>query len=267
MKKLIKKLLIVTVVVAMVVTAMPLTGIDFSDLFTVKTEAASAINRAGDYEVRRGSNYVYITKYCGNDVDVVIPSELKGKPVVGIQEDCFSGSSAADATPEQQACAKIKSVTIPETVEDIGARAFKGCVSLEKINFSEGLYDIDASAFEDCEKLTKIKAKERKCNYKAISQEKLENQVYEMLMFKLFPNEEAIRAYVDFYVEKKSNDNYEQKQIAQYEKQLKSVQKKIDNIMMAVIQGIGIETAKDYLAPLEEDKKQLNKLIDQAKNS
>ena len=36
---------------------------------------------------------------------------------------------------------------------------------------------------------------------------------------------------------------------------------------MAVMQGIGIETAKDYLAPLEEDKKQLNKLIDQAKNS
>ena len=108
MKKLIKKLLIVTVVVAMVVTAMPLTGIGFSDLFTVKTEAASAINRAGDYEVRRGSNYVYITKYYGNAVDVVIPSELKGKPVVGIQEDCFSGSTAADATPEQQACAKIK---------------------------------------------------------------------------------------------------------------------------------------------------------------
>ena len=51
---------------------------------------------------------------------------------------------------------KNKSVTIPETVEDIGARAFKGCVSLEKINFSEGLYDIKASAFEDCEKLTKI---------------------------------------------------------------------------------------------------------------
>lgn len=156
MKKLIKKLLIVTVVVAMVITAMPLTGIDFSDLFTVKTEAASAINRAGDYEVRRGSNYVYITKYYGNDVDVVIPSELKGKPVVGIQEDCFSGSTAAAATPEQQACAKIKSVTIPETVEDIGARAFKGCVSLEKINFSEGLYDIKASAFEGCEKLTEI---------------------------------------------------------------------------------------------------------------
>ena len=111
------------------------------------------------------------------------------------------------------------------------------------------------------------KAKVRKCKYKAISQEKLENQVYEMLMFKLFPNEEAIRAYVDFYVEKKSNDSYEQKQIAQYEKQLKSVQKKIDNIMMAVMQGIGIETAKDYIAPLEEDKKQLNKLIDQAKNS
>ena len=85
------------------------------------------------------------------------------------------------------------------------------------------------------------KAKVRKCKYKAISQEKLENQVYEMLMFKLFPNEEAIRSYVDFYVEKKSNDSYEQKQISQYEKQLKSVQKKIDNIMMAVMQGIGIK--------------------------
>lgn len=158
MKKFIKKLLILTVVVAMVVTAMPLTGIDFSEFFTIKTEAATDRNRAGDYGIqnRIGSDYVYITQYYGNDVDVVIPSELKGKPVVGLKADCFSGSTAADATPEQQACAKIKSVTIPETVEDICARAFKGCVSLEKINFSEGLYEIDESAFEGCEKLTEI---------------------------------------------------------------------------------------------------------------
>ena len=156
MKKLIKKMLILTVIAAMVVTAMPLTGIDLTNIFTIESEAAAAINRAGDYEIYRGSDYVYITKYYGNDIDVVIPSELKGKPVVGIKQDCFSGSTAADATPEQLACAKIKSVTIPGTVERIFSRAFKGCVSLEKINFSEGLYGIDESAFEGCEKLTEI---------------------------------------------------------------------------------------------------------------
>ncbi len=158
MKKLLKKIICGVAALAVIAASAPLTGIDFSSLFTVESEAASALNRAGDYEIKNqiGRDYVYITKYYGNDIDVVIPSELKGKPVVGIRSDCFSGSTAEDATPEQQACAKIKSVTIPETVEDINARAFKGCVSLEKINFSEGLYDIDASAFEGCEKLTEI---------------------------------------------------------------------------------------------------------------
>ena len=37
--------------------------------------------------------------------------------------------------------------------------------------------------------------------------------------------------------------------------------------MKRFLERIGIETAKDYLAPPEEDKKQLNKLIGQAKNS
>ena len=101
---------------------------------------------------------------------------------------------------------------------------------------------------------------------KAISQEKLENKVYEILMFELFPDDEAIEKYVDFHISHRSKDNSYEKQIRQYEKQLNATQTKIDNIMQAVMQGIGIETAKNYIAPLEEDKKQLELLISEAKS-
>ena len=109
-------------------------------------------------------------------------------------------------------------------------------------------------------------AKSKKCGMKAISQKKLENKVYEILMFELFPDDEAIEKYVDFHISHRSKDNSYEKQIRQYEKQLNATQTKIDNIMQAVMQGIGIETAKNYIAPLEEDKKQLELLISEAKS-
>ena len=91
--------------------------------------------------------------------------------------------------------------------------------------------------------------------------------VYELLIFELFPDKDAIWNYIDFYIDKKTRDSTEQKQVLRYEKQLKSTQTKIDNIMKAVMSGIGIDTAQEYLEPLEEEKSRLQSSIDQIKNS
>lgn len=110
-------------------------------------------------------------------------------------------------------------------------------------------------------------AKGKKCKAKPIRQEKLERMVYELLIFELFPDEDAIWNYIDFYIDKKTRDSTEQKQVLRYEKQLKATQTKIDNIMKAVMSGIGIDTAQEYLEPLEEEKSRLQSLIDQIQNS
>ena len=157
MKKFIKKLLILTVVVAMVVTAMPLTGIDFSDIFSLKADAARLPSGTyGDFKYRYFNGELRIDKYYGNETEIVIPSHIDGIPVEIINSSCFRGSTAEDASEEEIACAKIKSVVIPGTVKRINKDAFKGCVSLEKITFNEGLENIYQSAFEGCTNLTEI---------------------------------------------------------------------------------------------------------------
>lgn len=157
MKNFIKKLLILTVIAAMVVTAMPLTGIDISDIFTLKADAATIGGGTyGDFKYRYLSGKLSIRKYCGNDTDVVIPSHINGRPVDKIDTGAFRGSIAEDASAEELACAKIKSVVIPGTIKEIASNAFKDCVSLENVTFNEGLEYIRGSAFEGCVKLTEL---------------------------------------------------------------------------------------------------------------
>lgn len=182
MKKLIKKILILTVIAAMVVTAMPLGGIEFEDiakLFTIESEAAARlapnvkleglyyyrdISGEEDYiedgiTVESGSE---IVKYMGSEENVVIPSELGGKPVLSIDYDAFCPDTltASEINNNQEYpdylyventdCALIKSVTIPETVYYIGCNAFKNCSLLEKVEFTgEGIGWIDERAFEN----------------------------------------------------------------------------------------------------------------------
>lgn len=58
--------------------------------------------------------------------EVVIPSEIEGKPVVYLGNACFLEAF------------NITSVVIPATVTDMGESVFFGCKSLEKISVEEG---------------------------------------------------------------------------------------------------------------------------------
>lgn len=50
----------------------------------------------------------------------------------------------------------IESVTFPNTLKEIGKRAFKECYQLSTINFSESITTIGDCAFEKCTKLRKV---------------------------------------------------------------------------------------------------------------
>ena len=60
-----------------------------------------------------------------NKGDVVIPEMLGGHPVAAIGEKAFS------------MCSEVSSMTIPDSVENIGALAFFGCDGLEKFSVGE----------------------------------------------------------------------------------------------------------------------------------
>ena len=88
--------------------------------------AVGAVNASADtygdltYEV--SGNTIEITGCNKSAVDVVIPSKIKGRTVTSIGDDAFRGRSS------------IRSITIPDSVTNIGKNAFYSCKNLNRVN-------------------------------------------------------------------------------------------------------------------------------------
>lgn len=83
--------------------------------FTVTVAAAT---NTFDFNLTTGT----ITKYNGTDTVVVIPSKINGVTVTTIGTDAFLGLN-------------ITSVTIPDSVTEIGANAFADCTNLTSVHY------------------------------------------------------------------------------------------------------------------------------------
>ena len=66
-----------------------------------------------------------ITKYQGNSDRLVLPSEIIGIPVIGIDSNAFSN------------CKNLESIQIPDSVYKISYKAFNGCDGLSLINVNK----------------------------------------------------------------------------------------------------------------------------------
>ena len=85
-----------------------------------------------------------LVEYVGYDSDVVIPDEVRGKPVIEIDEYAFRN------------CTSLTSVTIGDSVTTIGDRAFYDCTSLTSVTIPDSVTTIGNLAFYDCTSLTSI---------------------------------------------------------------------------------------------------------------
>ena len=77
------------------------------------------------------------------EVQLTIPREIEGHKVTSIGENAFRMQS-------------LKSVTIPNSVESIGVRAFKTCTSLTSITIPDSVKSIGYGAFTWCESLKSV---------------------------------------------------------------------------------------------------------------
>lgn len=106
-------------------------------LILLPTDFVNA-EKFGDYEYSvTDDDKVIINKYCGNDNNVVIPSEINEKEVVGIQFSTFNN------------CSSLISVEIPASITYISNSAFMNCVNLTNISVdsqNEKYYDGGANA-------------------------------------------------------------------------------------------------------------------------
>ena len=91
-------------------------------------------------------NNAIITGYGGDGGAVVVPNEMDGYPVVGIEYGAFSYSDVTSVViPEGvtyidtyvfSGCESLISVSLPSTMESIGERAFNNCTSLELVKYN-----------------------------------------------------------------------------------------------------------------------------------
>ena len=88
-----------------------------------------------------------ISRYQGDDTEVVFPTEVEGISINGI-------ANTGGDTPLNYR--NIVSVEIPEGYKYIGTKAFAGCEKLERIKLPSTFEEISSHAFEGCTSLKEI---------------------------------------------------------------------------------------------------------------
>ena len=94
-----------------------------------------------------GDGYIlrsYKQAYDDNTTEISVPARYEGKNVVAIDDKAFYKNT------------KIKKVTIPDTVTELGASVFKECENLETVTLSKNLLFMGGECFKDCKSLTSI---------------------------------------------------------------------------------------------------------------
>lgn len=157
-----RKILSFLLILTLIISAMPLTGIDFTEIILLKAEAATETFIWGDYECEIiNENEVELVNYYGKDTEVTIPSEINGMPVTSIGEGCFNGiysfvAYSSKPHPNAENNNKITKITVPSSVKTICFDAFGFMENLNEVVLNEGLEVIDDWAFEACPKLCEL---------------------------------------------------------------------------------------------------------------
>ena len=113
-------------------------------LCVLPANAALIGGDGGFYYSLRSDNTAMLEEYHGGAEDVVIPNEIYSYTVVSIAENTFSNNTT------------IKSVTIPESVTNIGAYSFYGCSNLESAVIPSSVTAIKAATFYGCTNLHEV---------------------------------------------------------------------------------------------------------------
>ena len=117
----------------------------------------NTISSSPDFEIKYG----FLTKYRGQDADVVIPNS-----VTDIEQFAFMDCSSLKSinipnsvTKIGEAsfwgCSSLKSISIPDSITEVSEATFSGCSSLKEVSMAENT-SVSASAFQMCKSVPKI---------------------------------------------------------------------------------------------------------------
>ncbi len=125
------------------------------------------VSSSSDFRYDFDNGEAIITGYQGTELDIVVPSEIDGRPVVRIEDGAFRKYDLNSITFQEGVrelgnnvfanCENMKKVTLPQSLEVIGEYTFEDCISLTDINLSDGLCTLSNGAFYGCSSLEIIK--------------------------------------------------------------------------------------------------------------
>lgn len=131
--------------------------------------AGSTTHLLGNWKYAIEGEEVKITGYrfTESGTDLVVPSEIEGKPVTSIAVMAFRTDSELqsivipgefNSIPEGAFidCDYLTTVTIAEGVTLIESRAFQNCERLQNINIPDSVTSIESYAFDGCIRLPRI---------------------------------------------------------------------------------------------------------------
>lgn len=90
-------------------------------LCLIMASAAMADTNDFTFALNAGGDGYIVTKYTGSDATVTVPDWYNSLPVTEIGDGAFQGNSS------------IVTVYLPDSIESLGAGAFKGCKNLDKV--------------------------------------------------------------------------------------------------------------------------------------
>ncbi|MBQ4273007.1 MAG: leucine-rich repeat domain-containing protein [Clostridia bacterium] len=105
---------------------------------------ADTISAAFEFRPSDDNQGLVITSVDPNLVDVVIPAEYEGKPIVGIARSAFFSKL------------NIKTIQLPDTLTTLAENAFYNCSNLLSIKLSSNLQTIGNAAFSGCSRLKEV---------------------------------------------------------------------------------------------------------------
>lgn len=115
------------------------------------------------WEERDGG--IVITGYTSSYY-LTVPSMINGLPVTAIADRAFAGCNASSITlPDSireigegafSSCTELTALTLPAGVSVLKQNTFNGCLHLTDITLPEGLQTIEANAFRSCPSLTSV---------------------------------------------------------------------------------------------------------------
>lgn len=96
---------------------------------------------------KREDGTIIINGYKGDRTEIEVPAKIGKSPVTAIKSEAFCPYHDRVITKNGRFLKTITSITLPESIVEIGKNAFDECCSLTSINIPNGVAEIPMSAF------------------------------------------------------------------------------------------------------------------------